>query len=161
MSKSYYSLGLMSGTSMDGVDASIIQSDGETKYKVIMDKYYEYPYYHTSLDNLDFVKPEQIEKSMMIHLQVLDKLDLEPVYKSNYPNGEVMLAKHDLYPKTGGGQLPEIKGVSDLDIILWLLWMCDGRTGLISIANKLNLKLEDLEPIVKKLNEKGLLDRLI
>ena len=43
MSKSYYSLGLMSGTSMDGVDASIIQSDGETKYKEIMDKYFEYP----------------------------------------------------------------------------------------------------------------------
>ena len=43
MSKSYYSLGLMSGTSMDGVDASIIQSDGETKYKVIKDKYFEYP----------------------------------------------------------------------------------------------------------------------
>ena len=43
MSKPYYSLGLMSGTSMDGVDASIIQSDGETKYKEIMDKYFEYP----------------------------------------------------------------------------------------------------------------------
>ena len=43
MNKSYYSLGLMSGTSMDGVDASIIQSDGETKYKVILDKYFEYP----------------------------------------------------------------------------------------------------------------------
>ena len=43
MSKSYYSLGLMSGTSMDGVDAPIIQSDGETKYKVIVDKYFEYP----------------------------------------------------------------------------------------------------------------------
>ena len=43
MSKSYYSLGLMSGTSMDGVDASIIQSDGEIKYKVIIDKYFEYP----------------------------------------------------------------------------------------------------------------------
>ena len=42
MSKSYYSLGLMSGTSMDGVDASIIQSDGETKYEVILDKYYKY-----------------------------------------------------------------------------------------------------------------------
>ena len=41
MSKSYYCLGLMSGTSMDGVDASIIQSDGETKYKVILDKYFE------------------------------------------------------------------------------------------------------------------------
>ena len=43
MSKSYYSLGLMSGTSMDGVDASVIQSDGETKYKAIIDKYFEYP----------------------------------------------------------------------------------------------------------------------
>jgi len=28
---------------MDGVDASIIQSDGETKYKVIIDKYFAYP----------------------------------------------------------------------------------------------------------------------
>ena len=44
MNKPYYSLGLMSGTSMDGVDASIIQSDGETKYKVILDKYFKYPY---------------------------------------------------------------------------------------------------------------------
>jgi anhydro-N-acetylmuramic acid kinase len=43
MSKSYYSLGLMSGTSMDGVDASIIQSDGETKYKAILNKYFVYP----------------------------------------------------------------------------------------------------------------------
>lgn len=43
MSKFYYSLGLMSGTSMDGVDASIIQSDGESKYKPILDKYFKYP----------------------------------------------------------------------------------------------------------------------
>ena len=41
--KSYCSLGLMSGTSADGVDASIIQSDGDTGYKVILDKYFEYP----------------------------------------------------------------------------------------------------------------------
>jgi len=32
----------MSGTSGDGVDASIIQSDGDTKYEVILDKYYKY-----------------------------------------------------------------------------------------------------------------------
>tara|TARA_B110000438_G_scaffold297990_1_gene345327 strand:+ start:677 stop:1786 length:1110 start_codon:yes stop_codon:yes gene_type:complete len=44
MKKPYFSLGLMSGTSMDGVDASIIQSDGETKYKQIIDKYFEYPH---------------------------------------------------------------------------------------------------------------------
>ena len=42
MIEEYTSLGLMSGTSGDGVDASIIQSNGETKYDVIVDKYYEY-----------------------------------------------------------------------------------------------------------------------
>ena len=42
MSEKYTSLGLMSGTSGDGVDASIIQSNGETKYEVIKEKYYEY-----------------------------------------------------------------------------------------------------------------------
>ena len=38
----YTSLGLMSGTSADGVDASIIQSDGDTRYKVIKNEYFSY-----------------------------------------------------------------------------------------------------------------------
>ena len=42
MTREFKALGLMSGTSGDGVDASIIQSDGETKYKVIYDDFYEY-----------------------------------------------------------------------------------------------------------------------
>ena len=42
MEKIYTSLGLMSGTSMDGVDASIIKSNGEDKYEVVFDQYYKY-----------------------------------------------------------------------------------------------------------------------
>ena len=42
MGESYTSLGLMSGTSMDGVDASIIKSDGNMEYSVKFDKYFEY-----------------------------------------------------------------------------------------------------------------------
>ena len=42
MEKFYTSLGLMSGTSMDGVDASVIRSDGESNYEPIFDKYFEY-----------------------------------------------------------------------------------------------------------------------
>jgi len=42
MEKFYTSLGLMSGTSMDGVDASVIKSDGENYYEPIFNKYFEY-----------------------------------------------------------------------------------------------------------------------
>ena len=42
MIKAYTALGLMSGTSGDGVDASIIQSNGKNNYKVIVNKYYKY-----------------------------------------------------------------------------------------------------------------------
>ena len=40
--KPYLALGLMSGTSMDGVDASIIRSNGEDEYETILDRYFEY-----------------------------------------------------------------------------------------------------------------------
>jgi len=42
MEKIYTSLGLMSGTSMDGIDASIIRSNGEDKYETVFDQYFEY-----------------------------------------------------------------------------------------------------------------------
>ena len=42
MNEEFTSLGLMSGTSGDGVDASIIQSDGNSKFKAIRDQYFQY-----------------------------------------------------------------------------------------------------------------------
>ena len=42
MGEIYTAIGLMSGTSMDGVDLSIIRSDGEYEFTHILDKYFEY-----------------------------------------------------------------------------------------------------------------------
>ena len=43
MSKRYNSLGLMSGTSGDGVDASVIESDGIDQIRLCENNYYPYP----------------------------------------------------------------------------------------------------------------------
>ncbi|MDA9726336.1 anhydro-N-acetylmuramic acid kinase [Candidatus Pelagibacter sp.] len=43
MDNSFIALGLMSGTSLDGIDASIIKSDGENNLEIIDNKYFNYP----------------------------------------------------------------------------------------------------------------------
>ena len=42
MNKNFYCLGLMSGTSMDGIDGSIIYSNGIDNFEVIENFYYKY-----------------------------------------------------------------------------------------------------------------------
>ena len=42
MNTNLYSLGLMSGTSLDGVDVSIIKSDGEQYLEIIDNVYLKY-----------------------------------------------------------------------------------------------------------------------
>ena len=75
MNKSYCSLGLMSGTSADGVDASIIQSDGDTEYKVILDKYFEYSQnIYENIHNLkDEINDSKDLKNLSPKVQSLEK----------------------------------------------------------------------------------------
>ena len=40
--KEFYALGVMSGTSTDGLDFSLIKSDGKEKIKIIQNKYYKF-----------------------------------------------------------------------------------------------------------------------
>ena len=75
MNKSFCSLGLMSGTSMDGVDASIIQSDGENEYRGISDKYFEYPknIYNNLTKIRDKIKNKDTLKEFSKKIKILEK----------------------------------------------------------------------------------------
>ena len=76
MSKSFYSLGLMSGTSMDGVDVSIINSDGSAKFKGILNKYFEYSedLHKNLISSRDKINSS---KDLKVHSKELDFLQKE------------------------------------------------------------------------------------
>lgn len=123
------------------------------------DKYYAYDYYHTSLDNLDFVKAEYLSETINLYLQLISKIDKNIIYKNMQPSCEVMLSKHDLYPKTGGAQLPN-SDVSALDIILWLLYYCDGNVDLYTVSKNLVIDINLVYKEAKILENKNTLKRV-
>jgi len=76
MSKTYYSLGLMSGTSGDGVDASVIKSNGKDDYNVISDNYFKYT--NEIYENIHNLR-EKINKpqDLKTHSKELENLEKE------------------------------------------------------------------------------------
>ena len=107
------------------------------------------------------MKAEYIAESLRLHLKLLENISQEstssPVYKNNFPNGEVMLSKHDLYPKTGGAQIPQAENYEELDLILWLLFWCDSKNSLADISEKLNINEDVLKKVAQNLIQKGVL----
>ncbi len=126
---------------------------------ITKDKYYEYPYYHTSLDDLNFVRAEFINQSLNLYLHlILNYLDKNIFYEATKKHCEVFLSKYDLYPKLGGAFLPESR-LKRHEIALYLMFYCDGNTSLYNISKKLKINLQDIYEIAVELENKGLLLR--
>ena len=127
---------------------------------ITKDKYYEYPFYHTSLDNLEFVKADQIYKSLLCYMDVIKRFDNNVFFKSKSPYCENMLSKHDLYPKVGGAQLPNQDNDKTIDARLWLLFYCDGNHSIETISREINIDPSFLYEEAIVLEEKKLLVRV-
>jgi len=127
---------------------------------ITKDKYYEYDYYHTSLDNLKFVQAKYIRQSLNLYSHLINKLEKNLTFKNRMPHCEVMLSKHDLYPKTGGGinQLNINAEKSKMDIILELLFYCDGESDLHQISKSINIDMEILYDFAIELKDKFILE---
>ena len=124
------------------------------------DRYYDYSYYHSSLDNLEFVNGAQINETFNLYKKILLRIENLIFYKSQNMFCEPMLSKYDLYPKIGGSLVPNKNINIDIDNILWLMFYCDGSNDLLSISNKINVKIEDLLIVANSLSSKGLLKKL-
>ncbi len=99
----------------------------------------EYPEYHTSADNLDFVKPDKLEDSYLKLYAVVDILENNRTYNNTSPYCEPQLGKRGLYKHIGGGDTKV-----DHMAILWMLNMSDGEHSVLDIAERSGLRFSQL-----------------
>ena len=127
---------------------------------ITKDKYYEYPEYHTSLDNLDFVNGSQLYKSFQLYCQLIDKIELLKIYKTKCNKGEAMLSKYGMYNHQGASLIPDKNSLSYLDVVLWILFYCDGKHSIKQIKDKLKIDSETIDSICSKLVSKNIIEKL-
>ncbi|MEL6192557.1 MAG: DUF4910 domain-containing protein [Bacteroidota bacterium] len=115
--------------------------------------YSEFPEYHTSGDNLEFVKDDSLEESLEILKKIVSSLEANQTYMNLSPKCEPQLGKRGLYDATGGSS-----NVKDARMaMLWLLNQCDGTNDLLQISAKSGYSIELLEEVTQILLAKGLL----
>ena len=95
-----------------------------------------YPEYHTSADNLDFVKPASLADSFTKCLAALAVLEGNQAYVNLNPKCEPQLGKRGLY-QTIGGQTD----ARQFELaMLWVLNLSDGKHSLLHIAERSGLE---------------------
>jgi len=91
----------------------------------------EFPEYHTSADNLEFVQPLLLAESFEVTLGIVGALEGNGVYTNQNPKCEPQLGKRGLYRAIGG-----VESRVDELAILWILNLSDGKHSLLDIAER-------------------------
>jgi aminopeptidase-like protein len=113
-----------------------------------------FPEYHTSADNLDFIKPESLERSLALLQRIVATIEGDAVYLSRNPKGEPQLGKRGLYRAIGGQK--EAGGFDGM-ALLWVLNLADGKHSLLDMAERSGMPFAALRAAADALLEKGLL----
>ena len=94
----------------------------------------EFPEYHTSADNLAFVRPEALRDSLSKVRDVIEVLEHNRAYVNLSPKGEPQLGRRGLYGMVGG------ENKKDWEMaVLWVLNLSDGDSNLLDIAERSGL----------------------
>ena len=114
----------------------------------------EFPEYHTSADNLDFVKPAYLAESLNLLLDVFFIVENNRCYVNQNPKCEPQLGKRGLY-KSIGGQSNQV----DFQMaLLWVLNLADGHVTLLDIAKKSGLSFRVIKTAADELLKADLLN---
>jgi len=113
----------------------------------------EFPEYHTSADNLDFVKPEALQDTVELLKNITEVIEGNRIYINQNPKGEPNLGKRGLYSKTGGMQMTGSRKMA----ILWVLNLSDGNHSLLDIAERSGLPFHEIRDAANSLLGVGLL----
>ena len=127
---------------------------------IFKDKYYEFKEYHSSADNLNYVKSENIFNTLKIYQKLIEYIESQIIFKSTKTKCEAMLSKYNLYPKIGGDILPSNNKLSKLDITLWIMFLSDGKRTVEQVAKYLDLKKPDVINIYQNFEKKKLVERV-
>jgi len=112
-----------------------------------------YPQYHSSADNLDFVKPKSLANSYELCLSLLDLLDQNRVYVNMNSKCEPQLGRRGLYRNIAGQQEKQTRELA----LLWVLNLSDGRHSLLDIAVRSGLPFGAIRKAAESLCDCGLL----
>ena len=108
-------------------------------------QYHRYPFYHTSLDDLNFISPFSLLETFRAYTEIIDALERDAVVHSLKPFGEPMLGKRGLYPMLGGGLQAggDEPCQSRLRTILWTAFLADGRHTLLDICERTGIPFRE------------------
>ena len=134
--------------------------------------YHQYAEYHTSADDLAFVRPEHMQESFDLYTRCLAFLEagcpglapapvrrpsgppVSPVYVPTFAGCEPNLGRRGLYPTLGG----QSHLAADPALLLDVLAYCDGDHDVAAIAERLGRPDADLHKPIEVLLEAGLLE---
>lgn len=112
-----------------------------------------YPEYHTSGDNLDFIRDDSLADSLELLTEVVQALESNRRYVNLAPHGEPQLGRRGIYSHVGGA----IDQKSVEMGYLWVLNQSDGLNDLCAIASLSGLSYQAIAAAAGRLQDHELL----
>jgi len=129
-----------------GVDLPVVS--------LMRSKYGTYPEYHTSLDNLSLISPQGLAGAFGALQKCISLIEANATYRT-VCLGEPQLARRGLYP-TLSKRDSGLEGRTMKNILAY----ADGERDLISLADRIGVSAETCVPIIERLLQERLLERV-